>query len=151
MKKINEVSAAQIAGGSASVDNSQIRIVRYSKKGAALITDGKVEAWVKPSIATKIEEGNITPSVSQSLANAYLSGKSTGNKIKCYNVAFSSIKAETEKAVLLVDFSNKEAWFPKSAIVGNGSGEKSDHFIIKAFAIEGKNFDHKASAIWIEA
>ncbi len=119
--------------------------IRQSPKGAMLISDGSVEAWVMPRTAKALLDGKLTPAATKALAEA---GEGKAPKTACHKVAFSQIVRETDKAVLVADFNGGEAWLPKSAIEGESWGSKSDALIVQAWVLKDKDITHSSKVIW---
>ena len=107
------------------MNKENLKLVRTSMRGAGLFEFENIEFWMKPAQTNKfIEEKKITNSFKKN----YEAQKSKENRIgkDKSEICFSSVEAETEKAILLKIHASykknsilQKFWFPKSEIKMN--------------------------------
>jgi len=94
---------------------NQITVLKTSRKGAKLITDGVKQTWIKPSWSR--EDGTFTPAAYKALENGVNVGEKKEAKEATHVTLTGGIASETEKAIyfLLSDMITKIC-LPKSQI-----------------------------------
>ena len=129
-----------------------IEILKETKK-AKLITDGVRVSWIQSRWMRA--DGTLTKKGEENLAEGQLkadydaSGR-TSDKTACHLVKVAEVVRETEKAVCIRSFDGGEGWIPKSAIAGASYAEKSDGYIVAAWALRGKSLQHRSKVIWAD-
>ena len=123
-----------------------IKIVKTSRKGAALVEFQGKQAWIRPMQATKLAEGKITKGIKDALENGKTVEKMQEEFAdkKCYRIVKPREIVQTEKAVLFKCFDGSKGWAPKICV----EQKDGDSFYVQDWVVRKNGLQASADRIY---